>query len=758
MEIKRLKVAKGLGVFRDYAAAGVDTDFCKLNLIYGFNGSGKTTLSRVFSSLERGEMCPILPEGCRFDLELSDGSTIGSGGAIDRLKGKIVVFNADFVEENFRWKDGVANPIFYIGQEQAGLASQLEAAQRRLEAALNERTTADRDFKKQADVWTKFKRDTARNISEQIGLRNYNATNLEHDYSNLSLDGAVLLDEGRKKELRATLASEAPLPKIAPLPSTDFSATGLMTLVRDARACLGQTAGTLALADLREHDSMLTWVRDGVRYHADHDLKTCLFCASPLTEARLLALQSSIDAKFDRIVADAQRLLEQARALQDRLFSAASKLPSINDIAKNQSAAYSVASKGYRESLALASGALIPIITAVERKLSAPNAVVPTDHLCSDVEASEWEAAVGAQVAAVNKVIADHNEAHDAFAQTQDSARQTLRRHYLLESQTRYREVEAQHADAKQFAERATAAVTDLSDEVDTLRQKLRQHRPAAEVINKLIQSYLRHGQIEIAALEDGFQIRRNGVQVAGTLSEGEKTAIAFCYFLSTLAAEGRRLRDLIVVVDDPISSLDTRALNYAFSVLKSHVSGAKQLFILTHNINFMNECRKWLKKKPEGKAALLFINMRQNSDGERSSSLERLPILIRDYESEYHYLFSIVKRFADSRDLAHEHLFLMPNAMRKVADVFFAFKLPGPDGLGAKIETIASGSYGIDGARLRALERLVQLESHADSLDDLVSFSSMTVEECLDCAEALMDMFAKLDREHHTHLCRLCS
>jgi wobble nucleotide-excising tRNase len=136
----------------------------------------------------------------------------------------------------------------------------------------------------------------------------------------------------------------------------------------------------------------------------------------------------------------------------------------------------------------------------------------------------------------------------------------------------------------------------------------MREHGPAADIINSMVHRYLGHNELEIIALDQGYRIQRAGKPLTGSLSEGEKTAIAFCYFLSTLEAEGRRIKDLIVVLDDPISSLDTRSLNYCVSTVKATFRSSAQLFILTHNINFMNEIKKWFKSK-EGKSCILFIN-----------------------------------------------------------------------------------------------------------------------------------------------------
>jgi hypothetical protein len=113
-----------------------------------------------------------------------------------------------------------------------------------------------------------------------------------------------------------------------------------------------------------------------------------------------------------------------------------------------------------------------------------------------------------------------------------------------------------------------------------------------------------------------------------------------------------------------------------------------------------------------------------------RASSIKILPALIREYESEYHYLFHLVLEFSRSPDGRTGYFYVMPNALRKVLEIFLAFKMLGSEGLSDKVENVAKGQHGIDPARIRALDLLVQLESHADNLDDLETFSSMTIDD----------------------------
>ena len=62
-----------------------------------------------------------------------------------------------------------------------------------------------------------------------------------------------------------------------------------------------------------------------------------------------------------------------------------------------------------------------------------------------------------------------------------------------------------------------------------------------------------------------------------------------------------------------------------------------------------------------------------------------------------------------------------------------------------------------LERAVLRALDRLVQVESHADSLDDLTGFSSMAIEETRQAAEVLLDIMNTMDADHLKRLKRIC-
>lgn len=99
----------------------------------------------------------------------------------------------------------------------------------------------------------------------------------------------------------------------------DAASFGLEALVRDVRKILGTTLGTMALEDLRQHESMLRWVKDGMDNHQEHDLSSCLLCGNELTAESITALRQIIGDKFDQLTGDIADAKEKAEQLRDCL-------------------------------------------------------------------------------------------------------------------------------------------------------------------------------------------------------------------------------------------------------------------------------------------------------------------------------------------------------------------------------------------------------------------------------------------------------
>lgn len=391
---------------------------------------------------------------------------------------------------------------------------------------------------------------------------------------------------------------------------------------------------------------------------------------------------------------------------------------------------------------------------------------VPADisRLSSQSEIQEISDRIAHAISESNNAISHHNDRAENFKKHKEDAEIAVRKHFIEECRTEYESLEQELVNVKAQLTTASGDLDRLHREASALRAQIREHGTAAKAINESVASYLGHEELTIHPVDEGYQIHRHGAPIHGAPSEGEKTAVALSYFLSSIQAEGRKKKDLMVVVDDPVSSLDTKALNYACGLVRSRLDDVGQLFVMTHNLQCMNEFRKSWKNRArppgdkEPSASFFFIDVAiPAGQTRRRSTIVPMPRLLREYDSEYHFLFSHILQFTADPETYYERGYMMPNVLRRVLDVFLAFKCPGSSGLAGQIHQICTDYRSLNRDQLSALERLAQVESHSDNLDDLLSFSSMTLEESRAAASALIQMIEVVDPKHLTHLRRLC-
>lgn len=754
---------KNLGVFRDFTGS----EACALrqwNLVYGFNASGKTTLSRVLASLGAGSLQRALPSDSFFEVLLSGGSRITSGSlAGNPLEGRLFVFNADFIEENLRWTEGVSAPIFYIGQAQAEAAAQLAQKENALRIITDARAAAEKVLDTERRALGALTRATARSIAEQLNLgRRYEAPNVVADYKSGNFDSAATLPDSELEMLRQVAALAEHPPK---QPQAEGLADSLAAILEDAREVAARTVGDILLEDLRTHEEMLGWIKMGLDYHQAHELDTCLFCGGEFSSSRAKALAQAVDARFARLVADIARVKRRVEDAQRQVIVLREQMPIPENISADLRASYSHARTRYAEQLRIAERSLGEVLSVLNDKAGSPNSRMGERRFLDKAGAVAWDQQSASCRERLNNIIDGHNSNYDNFDLIQRQSKNNLKGHYLAADRVAFITQDRATSAAQTAFDDKEAARASLVSEVEALRRAVREHGPAADSINKMLKNYLGRGDIELSPTEGAFEIHRNGLPIAGPLSEGEKTALALCYFLTALGGDGRKIKDLIVAVDDPISSLDTRALHYAFNIIRRMLDGSGQLIILTHNLHFMSEVKKWLKsrarpldKTKEPTASLLFVESVQEASGGRSSTLIQMPRYIRDYESEYHYLFSLLCRFSGEPAVREQYFYLMPNALRKVLEIFLAFHLPGPEGVADKLLQVTRKVSTLDAAQVAALDRFAQTESHSDNLDDLVSFSSMTLEETTRAVSSVFELMARIAPDHYARMKSVCA
>ncbi|WP_217583091.1 AAA family ATPase [Helicobacter pylori] len=162
---------------------------------------------------------------------------------------------------------------------------------------------------------------------------------------------------------------------------------------------------------------------------------------------------------------------------------------------------------------------------------------------------------------------------------------------------------------SKEEAERKLSVLNRRHERLNRLLEKIDnklkelndQKRPDIKIIN----NYLKALNLPKYSLDKDYRIVLNSDALENSeaemiLSGGEKTTLAFAYFLARLKLFYKKedLKDLVVVIDDPISSLDEQRIYNTSDIvakINQELAGEAlkdedkvQVFVLTHNHTFM--------------------------------------------------------------------------------------------------------------------------------------------------------------------------
>ena len=143
----------------------------------------------------------------------------------------------------------------------------------------------------------------------------------------------------------------------------------------------------------------------------------------------------------------------------------------------------------------------------------------------------------------------------------------------------------------------------ELNDKIIEAGKNITSVQPTVDEINRSLKSYgFTNFKIVPSPVQaNTYQIQRmDGTLATNTLSEGEETFISFLYFLQFAKGSidiSKVSSRKVLVLDDPICSLDSTVLYIVSSLVKGlikdvrdEISDVDQIFVLTHNVFFHKE------------------------------------------------------------------------------------------------------------------------------------------------------------------------
>lgn len=687
MSIKNIKKLKQFGIFQNHTNVNAK-DFGRYNLFYGWNGSGKSTLSGVFRCIESKATSSKFPSS-EFTVSTESGKEITQAN-IAESELNVYTFNHDFIDENISW-NSVVKSILLVDKAKIEERKKLEELKKAQQTDSEAHSKEAEKIKNLAGAVSKFGTDSARHM--KTSLQSIDTTDryyLNYDKRKFEAFIAANLEStktdvpllGEDKIIELTNAAKPDHKNPINFTQQTISQETFVKAKERLDDLLKTSVVSKTIQRLVEHGDIKSWVETGLDLHKLHDTNRCEFCGNIITEERTKQLEAHFNDDY--------------KAFQDRLVKAdgwlsaqyiqTPFLPAASDFYEEFKKEYSEACTALENATKDLNEEISAWHTTLKEKTGNP---LETGLTVEAIKESSIKAFNDAMTA-ISATIGKHNHKSGNFKEETGKAKKQLELHYATTEVKGfgYHEKKNEVADRTKKNNELKTTITNRKAEIQALEDSLSNESLGAGQFNGSLHRFLGRSELTLRfnPLKKGYEILRNDSDlVEGNLSEGEKTAIAFVYFITKLKENDNKMENTIVVVDDPVSSFDSNHLFHAYSFLRSNCDKAKQLFVLTHNFTYFKLIRDWFegvnrnrrRRNPPKDPNAFFYTIEASTAIPRHSTFKDADSSLVNYNSEYHYIFSRLYAYKDSPALSRDEAFLTANLARKLLESFFSFKFP---------------------------------------------------------------------------------
>ena len=756
--IKDIQRLKQFGIFKNHTNANAK-DFGKYNLFYGWNGSGKSTLSGVFRCIENNSTSSKFPSS-EFTVSVDNGKAITQANVADSDL-NVYTFNHNFIDENISW-DSVVKSILLVDKEKIEEREKLEQLKKLQETDNKTHTTEAEKIRQLEGAVSKFGTDSARHMKTSLQsidttdsyYLNYDKRKFRKfidDHLEESKSDDSLLDDKKIVELTNAAKPDQKSPII-------FSQQTInQETFAKAKERLDDLLKTSVVSQtiqrLVEHGDIKSWVETGLDLHKRHDTNQCEFCGNGITKERTKQLEAHFNDDYKAF----QTRLESADGWLAGQYIQPPTLPAASDFYDEFKNGYSEACTALEKAITDLNEEITVWHTVLKEKTANPLETGLTVEVISESSVKAFNDAMTAIGAAVDK----HNHKSGNFKEETDKAKKQLELHYATTEVKSF----GYHDKKKEIVDRTAAngtlktSINARNTEFRTLEDSLSNEGVGAEQFNESLHKFLGRSELTLRfnPVKKGYEILRNdSEQVDGNLSEGEKTAIAFVYFITKLKENDNNIEDTIVVVDDPISSFDSNHLFHAYSFMKVNCEKAKQLFVLTHNFTFFKLVRDWIsrKNKRDNQNIANFYIVKANNEVPRTATYTDAEAALTLYNSEYHYIFSRLHSLKNQQTLETDDHFLAANLSRKLLESFLSFKFPKNRGNFANLfNTAVSASQNPEDEGKEKIRKFINEYSHNDLIETNDDFVENLIGEGTSVISDIFEWISELDDIHYQEM-----
>ncbi|GAA7751420.1 AAA family ATPase [Helicobacter pylori] len=659
-------VLKDAATFDESGASFEDLN--SINFIYGTNGSGKTTTSSFLKNLAENR---IEDKFANSKIEWHNDEIL-----------KIEVYNKQFKEEQFR--NSQVKGIFMLGKKTNENLENIESKkesinkenekktknEKSLQKLKQEREEKEKDFTD--SCWEKLYKKNEENFKETLEgfklKKKFKEKNLKEFKNNEHNEIEIGKLEKLKENIRIVFSKNQT--ELVPLECnlTDFDSIENHSIWE--QKIVGSSDAIIA--DLIEKLSNEDWVAQG-REYLSKDGNACPFCQQKtITEEFKKQLESYFDTSYQESTDTIKKMKED---YTNKTAGALEQLDKIVETEqKNQQ------TKLNKEIFKRIIETLRSKINGNRQKMHDKSKEMSRSF---DLESTKNEIKeIRDLIDMANQQIANHNEMIKDIENQKEICKEQTWKFLVNEFKSDIQEYNKKYCGLekgiKKFENEINEnekKIKELENEIRELEKTMVSIKPIVNEINALLKGY-GFTNFSLACTEDekSYRIQReNGQLVGEILSEGEVTFITFLYYYHLTKGslkENDISKNKVLVIDDPISSLDSNIL-FIVSVLVKELmketmkekTNIKQVIILTHNTYFYKEITLEydLKRYHQGKYSFWII--RKDNNVSKIEKFEKNPV-----KNSYELLWQEVKQ-AKENNISWVSL---QNVMRRIIEYYF--------------------------------------------------------------------------------------
>ncbi len=656
-------VLKNAATFDESGASFEDLN--SINFIYGTNGSGKTTISSFLKNLAENGI----------EDKFANSEIEWYGEIL-----KIEVYNKQFKEEQFR--NSQVKGIFTLGKKTNENLENIESKkesinkenekkiknEESLQKLKQEREEKEKDFTD--SCWEKLYKKNEEDFKETLEgfklKKKFKEKILKEFKNNEHNEIEIGKLEKLKENIRIVFSKNQT--ELVPLECnlTDFDSVENHSIWE--QKIVG--SGDAIIADLIKKLSNEDWVAQG-REYLSKDGNACPFCQQEtITEEFKKQLESYFDTSYQESTDTIKKMKENYK---DKTAGALEQLDKIVETEqKNQQTKLNTEIfKRIIETLRSKINGNWQKMHDKSKEMSRSFKLESTKNEIKEIRDL---------VDTANQQITNHNEMiKDIQNQKKICVEQTWK--FLVnEFKSDIQEYNKKDCGLEKGIKKLENEISEIEGKIKELENEIRELektmvsiKPIVNEINTLLKGY-GFTNFGLACTEDekSYRIQREDGQLVGeTLSEGEVTFITFLYYYYHLTKGSLKENDIsknkVLVIDDPISSLDSNIL-FIVSVLVKDLmketmeekTNIKQVIILTHNTYFYKEITYDLKCY-QGKYSFWII--RKDNNVSKIKDYKENPI-----KNSYELLWQEVKQAKDN----NASWVSLQNIMRRIIEYYF--------------------------------------------------------------------------------------